>query len=675
MATGTLTGQTIANTYKSLLKITGTTAGGETLHATTQKVIEDGDGNPFPLSAAQDAIMITSTNRLEFGDDASYIHQSADGVLDLVSDTEIEINATTIDINGKVIMSVDSATDNVIIESVDGGTATAPDLVLYRNSASPADNDYIGQLLYRGRNDNSQDVSYVEIDGVIIDASDGTEDGALYMFTMANGSQVNTMTLDRGKVGIGESSALYVPLTVAVNSSSVFTAGSVDGVNIILMNKSTGTCNTGIKAIDGSSSHDLSAIIFGQTGQTSGDEIGHLEFWTSNSGDSGNTEKMRITDNGTVRINNGVAYSMLNNAGNGTLNSLWAGGSDQLNIGNDAGWESIRFLPGAAEKIRITPIGHLGIGCTPSDSYHLHIEDSSSPIIAVQDTTNNVVAFMKSDNDSTEFGSLSDHNMDLRTNNTARLTIDTSGGVYINDDSNSKSTIGLTINQGGNDNEAFALKSSDVAHGMTDLTETDTYFTISKASAGEGGVNCQAFADNVEYAYYIQGATLAGANTAKSTSAAATIVLSAAVKSSAGRGAVGSDGNCVSISNFNTTRFIFDGEGSGHADVEWTTYSDGRLKTDRETIPYGLDEINKLKPQRYKRQSGGFDEDGNLVLEDNKKTEIGFIAQEIKEIIPELVKDIDESESLYSLNDGKIVAVLVKAVQELSAKVKALEDA
>ena len=105
MATGTLTGQTIANTYKSLLKITGTTAGGETLHATTQKIIEDGDGNPFPLSAAADALMITSTNRLEFGDNASYIHQSADGVLDLVSDTEIELNATTIDINGAVDMS------------------------------------------------------------------------------------------------------------------------------------------------------------------------------------------------------------------------------------------------------------------------------------------------------------------------------------------------------------------------------------------------------------------------------------------------------------------------------------------------------------------------------------------------------------------------------------------
>ena len=105
MATGTLTSQTIANTYKSLLKITGTTAGGETLHATTLKVIEDGDGNPFPLSAAQDALMITSTNRLEFGDAGTYIFQSSDGVLDLVSDTEIELNATTLDINANVDIS------------------------------------------------------------------------------------------------------------------------------------------------------------------------------------------------------------------------------------------------------------------------------------------------------------------------------------------------------------------------------------------------------------------------------------------------------------------------------------------------------------------------------------------------------------------------------------------
>ena len=48
---------------------------------------------------------MNSTEKLLFGDTGTYIHQSADGVLDLVSDREIEINATTIDINGAVDIS------------------------------------------------------------------------------------------------------------------------------------------------------------------------------------------------------------------------------------------------------------------------------------------------------------------------------------------------------------------------------------------------------------------------------------------------------------------------------------------------------------------------------------------------------------------------------------------
>jgi hypothetical protein len=50
---------------------------------------------------------LNSSRQLQFGDSGTYIHQSADGVLDLVSDTEIEINATTIDINGNVEISGD----------------------------------------------------------------------------------------------------------------------------------------------------------------------------------------------------------------------------------------------------------------------------------------------------------------------------------------------------------------------------------------------------------------------------------------------------------------------------------------------------------------------------------------------------------------------------------------
>ena len=46
----------------------------------------------------------------------------------------------------------------------------------------------------------------------------------------------------------------------------------------------------------------------------------------------------------------------------------------------------------------------------------------------------------------------------------------------------------------------------------------------------------------------------------------------AALEASNDLGAVGADGNLVSIGNNNTTRFLFDAEGSFHADVESTTY-------------------------------------------------------------------------------------------------------
>ena len=72
------------------------------------------DGAVVGLGADQDVtlthventgILLNSTRQLQFGDSGTYIHQSADGVLDLVSDTEVEINGNEIDINGAVDIS------------------------------------------------------------------------------------------------------------------------------------------------------------------------------------------------------------------------------------------------------------------------------------------------------------------------------------------------------------------------------------------------------------------------------------------------------------------------------------------------------------------------------------------------------------------------------------------
>ena len=94
--------QSIASSYEQLLHVDRDGGGNSTTHV----AIKDGDnGTTFGFTIASDALMMSSTNRLEFGDTGTYIHQSADGVLDLVSDTEIELTATTIDMNGAADLS------------------------------------------------------------------------------------------------------------------------------------------------------------------------------------------------------------------------------------------------------------------------------------------------------------------------------------------------------------------------------------------------------------------------------------------------------------------------------------------------------------------------------------------------------------------------------------------
>jgi len=64
------------------------------------KWMEDEDYFEF-----SDDILIASTEKLQFRDTAIYIHSSTDGQLDIVADTEVQIAATTIDINGNADVS------------------------------------------------------------------------------------------------------------------------------------------------------------------------------------------------------------------------------------------------------------------------------------------------------------------------------------------------------------------------------------------------------------------------------------------------------------------------------------------------------------------------------------------------------------------------------------------
>ena len=92
------------------------------------KWMEDEDYFEF-----SDDILIATTEKLQFRDTAIYINSSADGQLDLVADTEIQIAATTVDINGNVDISGTltiggAGISEAELEILDGATVTTTEI-------------------------------------------------------------------------------------------------------------------------------------------------------------------------------------------------------------------------------------------------------------------------------------------------------------------------------------------------------------------------------------------------------------------------------------------------------------------------------------------------------------------------------------------------------------------
>ena len=79
--------------------------------------------------------------------------------------------ATQAEIDAKLNLTGGTLTGTLTMESTDAGSAAAPELILYRNSASPADGDYLGQVQFKGENDNGGSEIYAKVTGKITDAS------------------------------------------------------------------------------------------------------------------------------------------------------------------------------------------------------------------------------------------------------------------------------------------------------------------------------------------------------------------------------------------------------------------------------------------------------------------------------------------------------------------------
>jgi|11_taG_2_1085331.scaffolds.fasta_scaffold00464_9 hypothetical protein len=85
-----------------------------------------------------------------------------------------------------------STGDALLITTTEDSSSAGPVISLKRNSSSPSDADYLGQIKFKGENDADQEVVYAKITGKILDASDGTEDGIIEFAHKKAGSNVIT---------------------------------------------------------------------------------------------------------------------------------------------------------------------------------------------------------------------------------------------------------------------------------------------------------------------------------------------------------------------------------------------------------------------------------------------------------------------------------------------------
>jgi hypothetical protein len=109
-----------------------------------------------------------------------------------------------------------------------------------------------------------------------------------------------------------------------------------------------------------------------------------------------------------------------------------------------------------------------------------------------------------------------------------------------------------------------------------------------------------------------------------------------------------------------STTMTIDSSGNVVATANVTAYSDARLKKDVETIGDALGLVGKMRGVRYTRI-------------DTEKRNVGVIAQEMLEVIPEVVHQGTGADDTLSVAYGNLVGVLIEAIKELEARVAELE--
>jgi len=222
---GTLTSDDITSTNISVAG-NATITGNLTVSGTTTTV------NSSTLDVADKNITINKGS----GDTSGTADGAGITIQDAVSastDATLLWDATNdrFDFSHPVTIVNNDTDDTLLLTSTEASSTAAPVLTLKRNSGSPADADYLGQVKFKGENDADQEVVFAKVTGKIQDASDGSEDGILEFANIKAGSQTITARLRSDSFQLLNNTNLIVrgltyPTSDGSNGQALVTDGS-----------------------------------------------------------------------------------------------------------------------------------------------------------------------------------------------------------------------------------------------------------------------------------------------------------------------------------------------------------------------------------------------------------------------------------------------------------------
>ena len=228
---------------------------------------------------------------------------------------------------GQTISTADN-NPQLTLESTDADANFGPVLKMHRNSGSPADSDFLGELQLKGENDAGEEILYAQVFGRTGDVSDGTEDGRLATKIMIAGTAQNVLDIASNEIVINDDS---VDLDFRVESNGNANMLFVDAGN--------------------------DRVAIGETAP-----LGTLHVRTSDASVTSvnaNADDLIVENNGNCGIT--IASST---SGEGNLNFIDSGDTNIGRIQYTHSDNNMIFRVNDAEKMRITSDGDLLVGKT-----------------------------------------------------------------------------------------------------------------------------------------------------------------------------------------------------------------------------------------------------------------------------------------------------------------------